>query len=157
MTLEIGGAVETYWKSIATPIATPAAKPTPRLTLPIRSIASAQTSPSSYSIATIGNHSLTHSSITGNYIYVTVQVTRDLHPVIFSDWRLPENAYELGMADVTLAQFQGLALRAGRQYDHSCTPQSLSEFHRLIARSMISLSELLKVCTERNAFRVLLN
>ena len=64
-------------------------------------------------MATVGNHSLTHSSVSGNYIYITVQVTRDLQPVVYSQWRLPEGAYDLGVADVTFAQFSALASRLG--------------------------------------------
>ena len=64
VTLEIGGAIETYWKSIASPVSTPAAKlSTPRFMTPSRSLASAQTSPSVHSFATVAGHSLTHSSL----------------------------------------------------------------------------------------------
>jgi len=147
VTLEIGGAVETYWKSLATPVPTQASKVTvPRTLQPGRSVGSAHTSPSNPSIATVGGHSLTHSSVTGNFVYVTVQTTRDLHPVVFAEWLLPERGYQLGVADITLAQFEALALRSNRQLpsiDISSLPSS--EWHKLISQSMVSLATLMKV------------
>lgn len=145
VTLEIGGAVETYWKSIASPVSTPAAKlVVPRFSSPGRSIGSAQTSPATHSMATVGSHSLTHSSVSGNYIYVTVQVTRDLQPVVYPEWRLPEEAYDLGVADLTLAQFSSLASRLRRAFVPPTAALSLTDLQRTIAQSMTSLSELLK-------------
>ena len=146
VTLEIGGAVETYWKSIASPVSTPAARLiTPRFAPSSRAIGSTQTSPATHSMATVGSHSLTHSSVSGNYIYLTVQVTRDLQPVAYGQWRLPEDAYDLGVADVTLDQFTNLARRLGRGFELPPTPVSLRDLHVMVARSMVSLSELLKV------------
>lgn len=147
VTLEIGGAIETYWKSIASPVSTPAAKlSTPRFMTPSRSLASAQTSPSVHSFATVAGHSLTHSSLSGNFIYITVQVTRDLQPVVYSAWRLPEDAYDVGVADVTLAQFQALASRAGRRYVPS-NFATINDLQHALAASMISLADLLKAST----------
>ena len=87
--LEIGGAVETYWKSLAMPVpgGSGAKLLSPRPPQHGRALGSAQTSPTNPTLATASGHSLTHSSVTGSYIYVTVQVTRDLHPVAFADWR----------------------------------------------------------------------
>lgn len=147
VTLEIGGAVETYWKSLATPVPSLISKLTPqRPSQPNKPIGSTHTSPSNPSITAPGGHSLTHSSVTGSYVYVTVQVTRDLHVIAFNEWLLPEHGYDLGVADVTLAQFQALALRLGRSFPSmnsiSLTP---AEWHKLISRSMVPLVELLKV------------
>ncbi|KAI0755453.1 cyclin-dependent protein kinase inhibitor [Irpex lacteus] len=147
VTLQIGGAVETYWKSIATPLSTPTPKlSSTRSTAPPRIIASAYTSPSIYSSTATASHSLTHSSISGNFIYITVQVTRDLQPVTFCEWRLPEDAYELGVADVTLSQFNALAQRVGRfGLNNVSGSASLSDLHKAIAGSMMPLSDLLKL------------
>ncbi|KAI0921288.1 hypothetical protein AcW2_006306 [Taiwanofungus camphoratus] len=147
VTLEIGGAVETYWKSLATPVPSLISKLTPqRPSQPNKPIGSTHTSPSNPSITAPGGHSLTHSSVTGSYVYVTVQVTRDLHVIAFNEWLLPEHGYDLGVADVTLAQFQALALRLGRSFPSmnsiSLTP---AEWHKLISRSMVPLVELLKI------------
>ncbi|KAL4241238.1 Peroxisome assembly protein 12 [Abortiporus biennis] len=108
--LEIGGAVETYWKSIANPVPNQP-RTTPR---PGRHVSSAQNSPLTFPLTPIGSHSLTHSSVIGSYVHITVQVTRDLHPVIYPDWILPETGYDLGVSDLTFSQFQALAARLGR-------------------------------------------
>ncbi len=77
-----------------------------------------------------------------------MQVTRDLQPVTFCEWRLPEDAYELGVADVTLSQFTALAQRVGRfGLNNVSGSASLSDLHKAIAGSMMPLSDLLKVST----------
>ncbi|KAI0638270.1 cyclin-dependent protein kinase inhibitor [Trametes polyzona] len=145
--LEIGGAVETYWKSLAMPVPSGSSKILPpRAPQYGRPLGSAQTSPSNPTLAMASGHSLTHSSVTGSYIYVTLQVTRDLHPVVFSDWRLPDDQYELGVADVTLAQFRSLAARLGRG---GAVPEAASAspaaWARWISSSMITFQELLRL------------
>ena len=155
MTLEIGGAVETYWKSLAVPHTAPAAAKTatPRLSR-TRQLGSAQLSPTGSPIP-VSPHAqpITISSITGSYVYLTVQVTQDLQPVVFGDWSLPQQDFDLWVADVTLAQFEALARRKGRELRASGGSTSnsggglaLSEWHSLIRRSMVSLENLLKVC-----------
>ncbi|EJF61296.1 hypothetical protein BD309DRAFT_851182 [Dichomitus squalens] len=145
--LEIGGAVETYWKSLAMPVpgASSAKLLSPRPPQHGRALGSAQTSPSNPTLAQASGHSLTHSSVTGSYIYVTVQVTRDLHSVIFPEWRLPDANYELGVADITLSQFKALASRLGRgaPAPDSSSPPSL--WAKWISSSMITLQELLRL------------
>ncbi|KAH9943358.1 cyclin-dependent protein kinase inhibitor [Epithele typhae] len=147
--LEIGGAVETYWKSLAMPVIGGSSSTkllSPRPPQHGRALGgSAQTSPTNPTLVQASGHSLTHSSVTGSYIYVTVQVTRDLHPVVFADWKLPDEHYDLGVADATLAQFQALAARLGRggpTPDPSSSPPSL--WSRWIASSMVTLQELLR-------------
>ena len=147
VTLEIGGAVETYWKSLATPVPMPSSRLVPSRSQPsTRSMTSAHTSPSNLSTTVASGHSLTHSSVTGSYVYVTVQVTRDGHPVAFADWLVPEAGYTLGVADLTLEEFEALARRAGRSMmamdDASLSPRQWAE---LISGCMISLAELLRV------------
>ena len=147
VTLEIGGAVETYWKSLATPVPTQSSRLVPSRTQPsTRSMTSAHTSPSNLSTTVASGHSLTHSSVTGSYVYVTVQVTRDGHPVAYADWLVPEAGYTLGVADLTLEQFEALGRRAGRcmmqMDDASLSPRQWAE---LISGCMISLAELLRV------------
>ncbi|KAH9899788.1 cyclin-dependent protein kinase inhibitor [Cubamyces lactineus] len=144
--LEIGGAVETYWKSLAMPVPSSSSKIlAPRPPQHGRPLGSAQTSPSNPSLAMAGGHSLTHSSVTGSYIYVTVQVTRDLHPVIFADWKLPDDHYDLGVSDVTLAQFQSLGVRLGRSTAAPEAASAPSAWSRWILSSMTTLQELLRL------------
>ena len=156
MTLEIGGAVETYWKSLAVPHTAPApvAKTaTPRLSR-ARQLGSVQLGSPTGSPITVSSKAqpITISSITGSYVYITVQVTQDLQPVVFREWQLPQQDFDLCVADVTLAQFEALARRKGRELRGASTtggggvtPSTPSEWHSLIRRSMVSLENLLKV------------
>jgi CDK inhibitor PHO81 len=154
VTLEIGGAVETYWKSLAVPHTAPApvAKTaTPRLSR-ARQLGSAQLGSPTGSPITVSSKAqpITISSITGSYVYITVQVTQDLHPVVFGEWQLPQQDFDLWVADVTLAQFEALARRKGRELranstSGGVTPSTPSEWHSLIRRSMVSLENVLKV------------
>jgi CDK inhibitor PHO81 len=154
VTLEIGGAVETYWKSLAVPHAAPApvAKTaTPRLSR-ARQLGSTQLGSPTGSPITVSSKAqpITISSITGSYVYITVQVTQDLQPVVFGEWQLPQQDFDLWVADVTLAQFEALARRKGRELranntSSGVTASTPSEWHSLIRRSMVSLENLLKV------------
>jgi CDK inhibitor PHO81 len=93
-------------------------------------------------VASAGN-ALTISSLKDNYIYVVVQVTRDMHPVIFADWLLPESGFDLGVADVTLRQFELLATRLRKDLD---VVDDSTDWRRVTAESMVSLSRLMTVC-----------
>jgi CDK inhibitor PHO81 len=112
VTLEVGGDVETYWKSLAMPLATVAHRGPSRW--PHRSnligASSTHTSPSSHSITSSVGQASTISSLRGSYLYLVVQVTRDLHPVVCADWILPQSTFDLTVSDVTLAQFEALAV-----------------------------------------------
>jgi CDK inhibitor PHO81 len=143
VTLEVGGAVETYWKSMAVTIPGAPSQPALRLPKSSRSTDSAGTSPSIQSVVASAGNSLTISSLKDNYIYVVVQVTRDFHPVIFADWLLPESGFDLGVADVTLRQFESLAVRLRKDLD--ITDDS-TDWRRVTAESMVSLARLMTVC-----------
>ncbi|KAI0047270.1 cyclin-dependent protein kinase inhibitor [Auriscalpium vulgare] len=145
VTLQIGGAVETYWKSLSV-----GALPTRRIANPrfprSRPIASASPSPAGSMITTSATQAITVSSITGSYLYLVVQVTRDLHPVVFADWKLPEEHFDLNVVDVTLDQFVSLTSRLGRSLpDVNNLPSTVSEWHKLACNSMASLESFMKV------------
>jgi CDK inhibitor PHO81 len=89
------------------------------------------------------DHALTISSVSGNYVYIVVQVTRDLHPVVFSNWLLPETSFDLGVADVTLAQFGEIAQR--RKRNPVLSDSTTQNWHSLLFDSMVPLADLLKV------------
>ncbi|KAF8076069.1 cyclin-dependent protein kinase inhibitor [Lyophyllum atratum] len=143
VTLEVGGDVETYWKSMVMPPSIPQLG-SPKWPHRSSLIGSAQASPSVHSITNGGGQFLTISSLQGNYIYSVVQVTKDFQPVIFSDWLLPDNDFDLGVSDVTLAQFELLAHRSGRGAP-SLSTFGVGEWSSLLSRSMISLAQLLKL------------
>ena len=137
MTLEVGGSVETYWKSMA--IAVPSNKAHSVL----QPIESAHASPSVHSVAAPAGSLHTISSLKDRYVYAVVQVTRDYHPVIFSDWTLPVSEFNLGVADVTLEQFETVAVRSGKDIQNR---NKSAEWVNHVGTSMISLARLMTVC-----------
>ncbi|KAF7980881.1 hypothetical protein HWV62_36049 [Athelia sp. TMB] len=138
VTLEVGGAVETYWKSMTLAVPTMDSAISQRVPVSSRTMDSTNTSPSILSTVP----STTVSSLQDNYLFVTVQVTRDLHPVIYSDWLLPQSEFNLGVGDVTLAQFEALAARIGRTA--ASADETVDWRHRLKG-CMLSLTELMTI------------
>jgi len=129
--------VETYWKSTANapiPLSSP---------LPLSLTSSTHTSPSNHSLAGAAGQALTVSSLGGDCIYVVVQVTRDFHPVVYFQWKLPGVSLDLGVADVTLTQFQELALKSGKHLDPFALQQQ--DLATKISNRMVSLTQLLTV------------
>lgn len=135
--------METYWKSMAVAMPTVPSQSSLRLPKYSRSTDSAGTSPSIQSVVASAGSALTISSLKDSYIYVVVQVTRDFHPVVFADWLLPESGFDLGVADVTLCQFESLAVRLGRDLDSA---DESTDWRRVTAGSMVSLARLMAVC-----------
>ncbi|KAF7301526.1 Cyclin-dependent protein kinase inhibitor [Mycena indigotica] len=150
VTLEVGGDVETYWKSLAMPLATNTIPHRgPRWAHRSNLIGSASTSPSNRSVASsyVGpTQASTISSLRGSYLYLVIQVTSDLHPVVFEDVLLPQTSFDLTVADITLAQFESLAVASGRIFDASraSTNVDASEW-TAVPSSMVSLAHLLKM------------
>ncbi|KAJ7499234.1 cyclin-dependent protein kinase inhibitor [Mycena latifolia] len=140
VTLEVGGDVETYWKSLAMPLATVPHRGPSRWPHRSNLIGSAHTSPSSHSITSSQGQASTISSLRGSYLYLVVQVTRDFHPVVFAEWLLPHSNFDLTVSDVTLAQFEALALSTGK----TVNPQT-DDWATMMSCSMMSLSQLLKI------------
>ncbi|KAJ6627519.1 cyclin-dependent protein kinase inhibitor [Mycena sp. CBHHK59/15] len=143
VTLEVGGDVETYWKSLAMPLATVPHRGPSRWPHRSNLIGSAHTSPSAHSIASSVSQASTISSLRGSYLYLVIQVTRDLHPVVYSDSLLPQSTFDLCVSDVTLAQFEALALLVGKNIDPNTNPKA-DDWAALVPSSMVSLSQLLK-------------
>jgi CDK inhibitor PHO81 len=64
--------------------------------------------------------------------------------VVFFDWLLPGIEFELGVADVTLAQYEALAQTLAKGL--SATPEEHDiDWARLLQNSMVSLDHLLKI------------
>ncbi|ORY35033.1 hypothetical protein BCR39DRAFT_144265 [Naematelia encephala] len=146
--LEIGGRVETYWKSKVTPSA-----PTQDHAHPFQTHRPLSVSTSSPALRPPAippssqpreSALVTASSLSGDYVHVVVQVTKDGHPVVYPDWHLPIPGFEIGVTGVTLAQFQALAASTSRPL---VTPEtsSPSEWSPVISNSLVSLEELLAV------------
>ncbi|KAL7424836.1 phosphate system positive regulatory protein pho81 [Cryptotrichosporon argae] len=111
--LEIGGRVETYWKSKVTP-----SNPTQDHAHQYqahRPAAGTATGPSVPAATSAPESTLvTASSLSGEYVNVIVQVTRDGHPVAYSPYHLPVDGVHVGVADVSLAEFEALAAARNR-------------------------------------------
>jgi len=86
---------------------------------------------------------LTISSLHGRYIYIVIQVTRDLYPVVLPEWLLPGTDFELGVADVTLAQFESISKALGR--DSISSKATPTELTKNLPRVMVSLENFLRV------------
>lgn len=136
--------VETYWKSTSIP-KTGVPRPWSVFSTPQRSPGSTFGSPSSQPVAAKIRPS-TISSITGDYVYVVVQLTQDMQPVAFPYWKLPEEKFDLHVPDLTLAQFDKLAIELGRNVDlRKLKPMTTAQWYSLLKGSMLSLAELLSV------------
>ncbi|KIJ70440.1 hypothetical protein HYDPIDRAFT_23545 [Hydnomerulius pinastri MD-312] len=148
VTLEVGGAVETYWKSLTLPHGSPFTAG-PQTTVPWRqsprSLDSTHTSPSIQSTPASPMHTVTLSSLSGNYVHAVIQVTRDLQPVVFSDLLLPETSFDLGIADVTLPQFQALADRLDRGEQLIRRVTSIQDWCKVLPRLMVPLSRFMQL------------
>jgi CDK inhibitor PHO81 len=142
VTLAVGGDLETYWKSTAISGDRLTQLPPPRILRRPNRTGSVVSSPA-YAPNRGGGQTLVISSLQGKYLFIVIQVTRDLHPVVYFDWLLPGTDFELGVADVTLAQFETLAEKLGR--NEIVTGNSIDDWARSVSRLMISLDKLLKV------------
>lgn len=128
--LEIGGRVETYWKSKVTPSnptqdhahqfqshrpigvftsLSPAVRPAP---------VPSQVVPAN----------VTASSLSGDYMRLVVQVTRDGVPVIYPEFKLPIVGADVGVANVTCEQFEALSASQGRQLKAGGDPKSVADW-----------------------------
>ncbi|KAL7416653.1 hypothetical protein BDY24DRAFT_358213 [Mrakia frigida] len=156
--LEIGGRVETYWKSTTVPTFSGLSQDHGRQFQPHRPLSVATSSPLlTGSIAppppplshgaNTENGLVTSTSLSGEYVNIIVQVTKDLVPMVFSEWALPIGGFQLGVCDVTAKQFEALATsqektledQRGMLDEHS----SASDWFRTIEGSMSSLETVL--------------
>ncbi|KAG8994889.1 ubiquitin-protein ligase peroxin 12 [Tulasnella sp. JGI-2019a] len=155
--VEVGGTLETYWKSTAI-------GPTPAPTIPARTILGNIVAPSrSFSLNPSSTHhppsirsstpvpgsnnsgGVTFSSLSGEYIHVVVQVTRDMVAVIYPSFSLPTEGYNLGIADITLGQFQSLAKSLKADSSHLGNARTSAEWHTILSKSMLTLGQVLQI------------
>lgn len=142
-TLSIGGAVETYWKSSSQfPVKEPGV-----LTSNTSAVDSTHTSPSTHSALMNPSGSMTITSLSQDFITVVVQGTRDLVPVIYTEWILPIDDLSVGVSDVTSQQFAKVASKTNRKLDPARPGPSanLHQWAETINNSMITLEALLTV------------
>ncbi|CAI2166042.1 19028_t:CDS:2 [Funneliformis geosporum] len=126
--LEVGGQVETYWKS------------TDPVTLSNSSEQQLNLNEISGSIPSF----ITASSLSGEYIQIVVQVTRDMIAVVYSEWMLPVEEFDLCVSDVTFKQFKSLRNQQQENIDFNNITNS-AELQKLIHQSYLSLEDVLKM------------
>ncbi|OBZ86897.1 Ankyrin repeat protein nuc-2 [Choanephora cucurbitarum] len=121
--LEIGGRIETYWKSTNTVL--PATTTTSTVTTGQQATCQSTALPSAPSSSCSAQHEstslngntnvnslsstvpsfITASSLSGDYVRVVIQLTKDLVPVVFANWLVPFQGLDLAVSDLTLRQF----------------------------------------------------
>lgn len=140
---------------MATPFSHTQQKPPTQMAQPFRTIGSAHTSPSNYSFSGNSGHAITLSSLSGDFVHLPVQVTRDSQPVVFDEWRLPVPDFDLGVSNATFAQLQALSSRLGRDVDmRKHRASSPSEWHKVLSGSLLPLQQLIKVVLPPTSTRV---
>jgi CDK inhibitor PHO81 len=159
--LEIGGRVETYWKSTlptsaaaAAAAAMDSATPSGSRQTPTSLSASTSDAPVAVSAGGAAANALaaesyvTASSLSGQHLRVAVQVTKDGVAVVYPAFTLPVQELDVYVGSVTGAQFASLAKSTGRALQ--VPPErrdslSLQEWKTALQRSMVTLDELLEV------------
>ncbi|KAF9183811.1 phosphate system positive regulatory protein pho81 [Haplosporangium sp. Z 11] len=160
--LEVGGRLETYWKSTNSIDSTIITATTPLVGTPSLMPVSTSTSrgalPHPAPQTTLSGNTIpsyiTASSLSGEYIQLSVQMTRDCVPVVFANWRLPVEGFDLALSDVTFSQFK----RFGDLLHKDITEEDLehgnsrlssgwksSEWRRKVYERWMSLEQVLRI------------
>ncbi|KAF9360543.1 phosphate system positive regulatory protein pho81, partial [Mortierella sp. NVP85] len=160
--LEVGGRVETYWKSTNSIDSTISAATTPQVgtpsVMPVSMSTSGSALPHSSSQALlVGNiipSFITASSLSGEYIQLSIQMTRDFIPVVFASWYLPVEGFDLAVSDVSFNQFKRFGelihqRAAGEDLEAAANRMASSwtsaEWRRKIYERWMSLEQVLKI------------
>lgn len=174
--LEIGGRIETYWKSTNTvlPSSTTAhsdrATPEPASSSITRAIlgggggdmmsttVASGTGMSTSSVSSSSSSGLasfiTASSLSGDYVRVVVQLTKDNVPVVYANWVIEYEGLSLAVSDLTYAQFCQLGDKLLQQQqqrgDSNTVNESIAGNSMIIEnlvqhQSFLSLEQVLKV------------
>ncbi|KAG0205298.1 phosphate system positive regulatory protein pho81 [Mortierella sp. GBA30] len=112
--LEVGGRLETYWKSTNSIDSTISAATTPLVGTPSLTPVSTSTSkgmlphpaPQTTLSGNVVPSYITASSLAGEYIQLSIQMTRDFIPIVYAGWRLPVDGFDLAVSDVKFSQFK---------------------------------------------------
>lgn len=124
--LQVGGRVETYWKSTNT-------------------IKPSSTGPT-LSPGSVPSF-VTASSLTGDHIHLKVQVTKDGTAVVYPDWLISHADFQVTVSDVTMEQFA--AFTKGAAPATSATGDHPSEASFVAASSHKALRQVLEVSSCR--------
>lgn len=142
--LSLGGRVETYWKATSnvSGVGTGASGVnTASMESPITSPAGTPSTPHPTTAF------VTSSSLSGEYVRVVVQVTRDGVPVVYPKATLSLGGLDVQICALTSEQFNTLAIQLKRTLD-DIVPDVQEDFtaakwHTLISQSMTCLKEVL--------------
>ncbi|ORZ04447.1 hypothetical protein BCR41DRAFT_198189 [Lobosporangium transversale] len=160
--LEVGGRLETYWKStnsIDSVVSTAASSAldapslTPLSTSTYRGILPHPSQQTSLSGSIVPSY-ITASSLSGEYIQLSVQMTRDFVPVVFSSWRLPVEVFDVALSDVSFSQLQKFK-ESLKDYNDAEEMESInstrksSQWRRIIYDRWMSLEQALKILPKR--------
>ncbi|KAF9115381.1 phosphate system positive regulatory protein pho81 [Mortierella sp. AM989] len=159
--LEVGGRVETYWKSTNSIDSSISAASTPQVgtpsVMPVSMSTSGSALPHSSSQSLlVGNvipSFITASSLSGEYIQLSIQMTRDFIPVVFANWHLPVEGFDLAVSDVAFSQFKAFGelihqKTAGEDLEAASRPTNTwrsGEWRRKIYERWMSLDQVLKI------------
>ncbi|KAG0072146.1 phosphate system positive regulatory protein pho81 [Linnemannia elongata] len=161
--LEVGGRLETYWKSTNSVDSTISATATP-LTgtppslMPVSTSTFRGTLPLPAPQTTLAGNVIpsyiTASSLSGEYIQLSIQMTRDCIPVVFGNWQLPVEGFDLALSDVSFAQFKRfgqLIHQKGASEDlesanfRLASTWKAAEWRRKVYERWMSLEQVLKI------------
>jgi CDK inhibitor PHO81 len=142
VTLQFGGAVETYWKSSSQYMDRGGPS-----SVASNALDSNQTSPSTHSAVMKPSGSMTISSLSNDFIIAVVQGTRDYIPVVYSEWKIPIDGLDIGVSDVTASQFESIAAQKGRGLSPTALGSTSSphQWAQLTRSVMVPLEKLLTV------------
>lgn len=133
--LSFDGRVETYWKAMTNFSAS---------NLPAESPVGSPLTPS---IHLAPNAFVTASSLSGQYVQVNVQVTRDGVPVVYSGTNLHVHGFDIPIHSVTIVQFMKFAQDLSRTFE-SCPLASDNPspdlWHQFFKGSMVTLESVLE-------------
>ncbi|SAL97291.1 hypothetical protein [Absidia glauca] len=144
--LEIGGRIETYWKSTNTVLpsstthsrhSTPEPVPSTlttdtsaiATTAAVTSLLSTGDLTSTPGATALSSSSsgitsfITASSLSGDYVRAVVQLTKDLIPVVYANWLIEYNELLLAVSDLTYHQF--CQFGAQMHQNHSCSKSDI--------------------------------
>lgn len=96
------------------------------------------------------NGLVTGSSLSGDYVQLFVQLTRDRVPVLFPQFTINHHGIEIPVCQLSYAQFQTIGAEAGinrqeiLEFLATQGVHDMSQTHRLLAGSFMSLREVLQ-------------
>jgi CDK inhibitor PHO81 len=95
------------------------------------------------------NGLITGSSLSGDYVQLFVQLTKDKRPVLYPLFSIDHHGLGIPVCALTYDQFtsiahaRGIDTRAALESLHSKTPDDMANVHQLLASSFLSLQDVL--------------